>query len=101
MLLGTATILTGLKSYPTIVFGAIDLGLGFGMLLKIELIRGIANILCWFQVAVGLYRMAFALILVTAVGAYALLALFMTVLQVAIAGFFIYLISETDEFAHI
>jgi len=101
VLAGLVFVLTGLKSYGSIIFGVIDILFGIGLLLKIDLVRGIANILCWIQIALGAFGVLNTLALVALFGPYALVLVLMNVVQIAAAGFMIYLISETDEFANI
>lgn len=86
--------------FPLLGFGigAALAATGLGLLLKWEWARGVVNVLCWIMIAFGLLRLVMSLLAGFVLGPLAILMAFYTVFNIAMAGFQIYLIGETDKF---
>jgi len=106
--LGSAKILSALASGPGAIFSGIPaigiiIGLvytlsGLGMVLKVEIARGVVNILSWITIGFALMRGAGLLLAGMFMGPAVLLMLLRAVFDGLLAGFQIYLIAETDKF---
>jgi hypothetical protein len=79
-----------------IIIGAIQALLGIGLMAKIEIARGIVNILCWITIAFGLYDFIslFAAVLVWPL--LGILGIILNVIDIVVAGAMIWLIGETE-----
>lgn len=80
-------------SYVAAAFGLFTVLIGLGLLLRIEIVRGIVNVLCALQIIGGA---------IGVLGAFlrgAPLELVLSFVQIGTAGFMIYLIGETDTSA--
>jgi hypothetical protein len=80
----------------SIAMGVLTLIIGLGLLFKIEIVRGIVNFFCGLQILFGLFGLAGAVMGTMLFGALGFLNVVMQMLQIATAGFMIYLIGETD-----
>jgi len=103
LLEGVFDLVTGLgvlgakeASPISIVFGAVTILFAIGMMLKIDLVRGIANILLWIQIALGLLSLYSTIMLIPLLGPLGIGLAILCIIRVAVAGFMIFLIGETD-----
>jgi hypothetical protein len=87
----------GFFSALSVVFGAVTALIGIGLLLKVEVVRGIVNFFCGLQIMFGLLGLAGSFIGALFTGPWGLLGVVMNVAQIAAAAFMIYLIGETDR----
>jgi len=79
-----------------LVFGGITALIGLGLLLRVELIRGIVNIFCGIQIAFGFLGLITGVMAASVFGWVGFLIVVNSVIQIATSGFMIYLIGETD-----
>jgi hypothetical protein len=89
----------GFFSYISIAFGAFTALLGIGLLLRAELARGIVNVVCGIRILLGLLGLFGSLGGTLIFGAFGLLMVVMNIVDIATAGFMIFLIGETDKAA--
>jgi hypothetical protein len=102
MLSGAINLVMGILRGPFVMLlGALSLIFGLGLIFKVDFIRGIANIICWIQIVFGILGLAMSFGWAMIIGPLAFLLIAMNVIQVCMAGFMIYLIGETDDFARI
>ena len=96
---GVVTLFFGIKGGSPFMafFGALDLAIGVGMLMKLSIFRGIANFFCWVNLVIGLCYIVGGLLGTTLFGPYALISVFYGVVDVVIAGLMIYVIAETQS----
>lgn len=97
----TTIVFQGVKIDPGIniiglVFGLFSAVIGFGLLLKIEAIRGVANVLCFLQIAGGLLGLWGGIMASAVLGPIGLLITIMNLLDIITGGLMIYVIGETD-----
>lgn len=95
-LLAGMGVFTKNPQYGTAIFGGISAILGLGLLLKVELIRGIVNIYSWVKIVGGLFNLAASLLLQLVLGPLGVILMLISILDIVTAGLMIYLISETD-----
>jgi hypothetical protein len=86
-------------SYIGIAIGAITALVGLGLIFRVELARGVVNFLCGLQIIFGLFGLAGAVLGTLFSGALGFVLVIMQVVQIAAAGFMIYVIGETDRVA--
>ncbi len=79
-----------------IIIGAITSLIGLGLLFKVELARGIVNVLCWIRIAVGVLSLPAAIGLAVVFGPLGIVMLISSIIDVLSSGLMIYLIGETD-----
>lgn len=104
---GIMDIVRGLQSlekaggfaYFGIVFGAITALVAIGLMARVELVRGIVNILCFLRILNGALTLWGALMGSIFIGPLALLFAIFGAIDVASGLFMIYLIGETDRYA--
>lgn len=91
-------LLSGSKDIDVlmVVIGGLTALIGLGMAARIELIRGIVNVVCWLQIASGVLGLLSSLALIAIFGAIGILIFVLNVLDIATGGFMIYLVGETD-----
>jgi hypothetical protein len=80
------------------VIGAIFAMTGVGLVMRVELARGIVNILSWITIGLALMRIAGLLMAGFLMGPIVILMMVRSVFDGALAGFQIYLIGETDNY---
>lgn len=68
-------------------------------LLRIEIFRGMLNIVCGYDILVGLKDAGIAFAFMMGVPALGLLLLVLALMKIGFAGFLIFLIGETDKYA--
>ncbi|HJP82146.1 MAG TPA: hypothetical protein VJ835_01460 [Fimbriimonadaceae bacterium] len=86
-------------SYIGIAIAAVTTLVGIGLLFRVELARGIVNFLCGLQIIFGLFGLAGAVLGSMFSGPIGLVLVIMQIVQIAAAGFMIYVIGETDRVA--
>jgi hypothetical protein len=84
-------------TYLSIAFAVLTVAVGIGLILHVEIARGIVNFLCGMKIIFGLACAGFTILGATLMGPYGVLMIFMQALDIAMAGFMIYLIGETDR----
>ena len=91
-------LLSGAKEVDSfmVVIGAVLMLIGVGLILRVELIRGIINVVCWLKIAVGIVGAILSLGIMALFGAIGILFLVLNLLDIATGGFMIYLVGETD-----
>jgi len=80
-----------------IVFNSVSALMGLGLLLKIKLVRTIVNFMCFIAILDGLFGIAEGLF-GTLITTWSLVWVALSILQVCVYGFMIYLIGETDRY---
>ena len=102
-LIGILTTLVGARKdglqlfdFVSLVFDGVGTLVGIGLLLRLELIRGITNIICFLGILSGL-RFIAAGVFGTLFSSWGLLVALYGIIKVAIYGFMVYLIGETDR----
>jgi hypothetical protein len=100
---GTWTILSGsgilTHKDPTIIsiiVGAVNVLVGFGLVFKVEVMRSIVNFFCFLNIAVGLLGLWEAVLLMPFFHLLGIVLILTQMLQIATSGLMIYLIGETD-----
>jgi hypothetical protein len=81
-----------------IVIGFVYALTGIGLALRVEIARGIVNVLSWISVGFALMRIAGLLFAGLVMGPIVILWMLRAVVDGLLAGFQIYLIGETDNF---
>lgn len=89
-------VLGGHHSSVDVIIGAVSAVMGLGLVLRLEIIRGIVNFFCGLQIIFGLFGLAGAVLGTLFAGMLGFVMVVLQVLQIATAGFMIYLIGETD-----
>lgn len=84
-------------TYISIVFGAFTALLGLGLLLRVELARGIVNFFCGLRILFGLAGLLGGLGGTLLFGPLGLIVVVMNIVDIVTAAFMIYLIGETDK----
>lgn len=77
-----------------ITINAVSALIGVGLLARIELVRGITNVICFLSILGGLVGLGMAFLEGGWSGA---LGMIMAIVQIAMAGFMIFLIGETES----
>jgi hypothetical protein len=70
---------------------------GGGLIWRIELARGIANVLCWVQICLSAISIVFGIFGTPFSGADGLIGVLFSMLDFAVAMFMVYLLGETDR----
>lgn len=81
-----------------VVLGAVYALTGLGLVFKVEIARGIVNILSWITIAFSLMAIAGLLMAGLFMGPIVILMMLRSIVEGGLAGFQIYLIGETDNF---
>jgi len=84
-------------TYLGIAFGAVGVIIGLGLILRVEIIRGITNFFCGLNIIFGLFSLAGAVFGTLFAGALGLILILKVVIDIATNGFMIFLIGETDR----
>lgn len=80
-----------------VIVGAIGAGLGLGLLFRVELVRGIANILSWIKILGGIFGILNGLMFGAFFsGLLGLILILFSVLDIVTGGLMVYLIAETE-----
>jgi hypothetical protein len=88
----------GLFDGISLVFDGVGALVGIGLLLRLEIVRGITNVICFLGILSGLRFIAFGLE-GTLFSSWGLLVVVYGIIKVATYAFMIYLIGETDRYA--
>jgi hypothetical protein len=99
VLQGIASVLAAIKSDDgtlTGLIGIFGIIVGFGLICKIEIVRGITNILSFLKIAGGALTILMALIAMGTLGWIGVIVLAFGVMDVVTGGLMVYLIGETD-----
>ncbi len=99
ILKGTVLAEKDTGGFFTIVFmiiGGVTALVGLGLLLRIDLVRGIVNVLCFLQILDGAFGLLIAFVLTGMLGIWGVIAMIMSAIRIAQACLMIYLIGETD-----
>jgi len=97
LLAGPGAFFSGIPAIGMII-GVIFTFTGVGLLLKVELARGIVNILSWLSIASALMTGAGLLFAGIIMGPKNIIPLMKALFDLIVAAFQIYLIAETDKF---
>jgi len=97
LIAGGAGMFAGIPAIG-IVIGLVFALTGAGMLLRVELARGIVNILSWLTIVMSVLRVVGLLLAGFFMGPIVILMIFRSVVDGLFAGFQIYLIGETDNY---
>ncbi len=97
MLAGAGAMFTGIPAIGMVI-GVVFILVGIGLLLKIELARGIVNILSWISILGGAFRVLCFIFIGSFLGPMVFVYILRSVLDVGLAALQIYLIAETDNF---
>ena len=97
----TSVVIEGVKIDPGIsivglVFSALSVVVGFGLLFKIEFMRGIVNVLCFLQILNGLLGLWTGVLSSALLGPIGLLITIMSIFNIVTGALMIYIIGETD-----
>lgn len=87
----------GLFDAISIAFDGIGAIVGLGLLARLEIIRGITNVICFLGILSGI-RFAVVGLGITFVSAWGLLMVIYGIIKIAVYAFMIYLIGETDRY---
>ena len=80
----------------TMIIGSIVALIGIGLIAKVEIVRGIVNVLCWIRIVGSSFSLLSSLLAGGFIGPIALLWAFLNVVDIATSALMIYLIGETD-----
>src|SRR5437899_1950147 len=79
-----------------ILFGGITALVGLGLLLRIDVVRGIVNVLCFLQIVFGILGLITSFLLSGPLGMIGILGMIHSIVDIGTAGLMIYLIGETE-----
>lgn len=90
-----------MSAFPFILIavGFIGLVLGLGLIVRNETVRGIMNFFCGVKILLGLLGLAGSIFSALFTGPLGIFLMFLNVLDIAVAGFMIYMIGETDKYS--
>jgi hypothetical protein len=77
--------------------GALTALVGLGLILRVELARGIVNVLCFLQILDGAFGLLGSFLMSFAFGLLGAIAMIMSILQIALAVLMIFVIGETES----
>jgi len=97
-LLGARKDGLGLFDFVSLVFDGVGTLVGIGLLLRLEIIRGITNVICFLGILSGLRFLAFGLA-GTLFTSWGLLVVIYGIVKIAVYAFMIFLIGETDRYS--
>jgi hypothetical protein len=83
-------------TYVMLVVGIAQVVIGLGLILKIEFIRGVANIWCWLQILAGARGLLGSLVFGGFFTSWGIVGIVRSVFDIGTAGLIIYLLGETD-----
>jgi hypothetical protein len=86
----------GTVSIVMMIIGGITALIGIGLIARVEVVRGIVNILCWIRIVGAGFGLFSSLLAGAFVGPAALVGAAFNLLDLITAGLMIYLIGETD-----
>jgi hypothetical protein len=83
-------------TYVMLVVGIAQVAIGLGLILKIEFIRGVANIWCWLQILAGARGLLASAVLGGFFTGWGIIGIVRSLFDICTAGLIIYLLGETD-----
>ena len=86
-----------LFSTISIVFAVITLLVGVGLIARVELARGIVNVLCFLQILDGAFGMLGGFVFSFAIPVVGMIAMIMSLLKIALALAMVFVIGETES----
>ncbi len=87
----------GLFSSISIVFAVVTILVGIGLIARVELARGIVNVLCFLQILDGAFGLLGGFIFSFAIPLIGALAMGMSLLKIALALAMVFVIGETES----
>jgi hypothetical protein len=79
-----------------VIVGLVNIVFGVGLIARVEIIRGIANVLCFVNILFGLLGVVTGFLMTGILGGIGALMMIQSVIDIALAGLLIFLIGETD-----
>ena len=79
-----------------LVVGVITLLVGVGLVFKVELARGIVNVLCFLQILSGAFSIVMGFFFAPIMGLWGIIWMILSFVQIGTAGLMIFLIGETE-----
>ncbi|MBS1724987.1 MAG: hypothetical protein JSS66_18765 [Armatimonadetes bacterium] len=102
---GGANLILALTSkqpnYISLAFGVFQLLVGLGLVLKLEIVRGIVNVLSFLSILQGLLGLIGSLMSILAFGALGLIFVLVNIITIVIAGATVWIIGETQTRANL
>lgn len=86
----------GFFGYIAMIIGAITIVIGLGLLLRVEIVRGIVNVFCWIAILSGAFGLLGSVMSGGFFTAWGIVGIVKNVFSIATSGLMIYLIGETD-----
>ncbi|CAN5406940.1 hypothetical protein BH11ARM1_BH11ARM1_12460 [soil metagenome] len=86
-------------TYIAIAVSAVTILVGIGLLLKVEVARGIVNFICGMRIIFGLATGGITVITALAIGPFGVLLILLKAFDIITAGLMLYVIGETDTAA--
>lgn len=83
---------------PELAYALFKVAIGLGLIFKVELVRGIINILCWIQIAFSGMGLLTAILAGPFIGPMAFLLMLLYIIDICANALMIFLIGETDDF---
>jgi hypothetical protein len=94
---GGASMFAGIPIIGMVI-GIVYALTGLGLVFRVEIARGIVNVICWITIVLAGISVAFSLLGGLIFGPGAILMALRSIFDIALAAFQIYLIGETDNF---
>ena len=88
---------TSILGYVMLILGAVTLVIGLGLILRIEIVRGIVNIFCWLRILGGARRGLISFALIIAWPVMGIITLVLAIVDIVSGALMIYLIGETEK----
>ena len=74
----------------------IGIVIGAGLIVRVELIRGIVNVCCWFKIGIGFFSLVSMILASGFFGLVGILMVLIQLIDIAWTGLQIWVIAETD-----
>ncbi len=94
---GALECLTAKGSALSIVFGAINILVGLGLILKIEVVRSIVNFICFLNILGGLFGLVMMFFSPFVGGLFGVFMVLLQFFNLGTSGLMIFLIGETES----
>lgn len=91
------TVPPGAWEYAMAAIGGVTIIIGIGLLCKLEIVRGVVNVLSGLNLLFGILGLIGSLMSIMVVGAFGLLFVFADLLRIIVAGATIWIIGETQS----
>jgi hypothetical protein len=78
------------------LWGLIDVAMGVGLLMRVEVVRGLVNLFSFVQILLGVLGIVTGFLMSAVMGFYGALLMLINTLEIAAAVFMIFLIGETE-----